>query len=438
MAKTGEVLLGEFSDFLGDRFASTTTAAGASDGSTLVDSLLKQFSEDVIEGWFLRIDEPAHGALHEIRRITSHADATGTENLASDFSAQLGSGITYELHRYDPARKFAALDRARLKIADDVFVILRDETITGDGRNNEFRTPTAFSRGPSAAVIEDPLEVDAVWNLLENPRLSATTSWTAAAGLAAETFSRNSIDDIIPRHEQTCLKLTYTTGGSDGTLTQVVGDMASDFSAGRAAGRVLEAGIWVYSLTAGLFVEIVHDTASFTSTAHQGFGWEFLRARGEVPQGNSTLLSVRIRFPSGTSAVAYAERAWLVYDNIPDFYYDREPVSTLYDNSLKRFWFDRGTPPRGHQIRLFGREPVTALGTVLSAAASNEMEVDDASSQILYAEAARVLLGDDVMNSEDLGGVAERIAWVEREHDELAMKWPFVPNEGRIRGPYGR
>lgn len=439
MAKTGEVLLAEFSDFIADHFAGTTTSAGAADGSTLIDSALQKYADDVIEGWFVRIDKPLHSAQHQIRRISSHAESNGTEEFTSVFTAQIGSGVTYELHRYDPVRKFAALDRARFKIIDDVFVILRDDTVTGDGRNNEFRVPTAFSRGPSSAVFEEPLDPDASWNILSNPRLTATTSWTAAGGLAAATFARNQIDNLVPRQEETCLKLTYTDGGSDGTFTQAVADMDSDFTAARAAGRVLEAGCWVYNLETGVVVEVVHDTGSITSSAHQGFGWEFLRARGEVPQGNATTLSVRVRFPtSGSAKTAYVERAWLVYDNIPDFYVDRQAVTTLYDDTLKRFWFDLGAPPRGTQLRLFGKEPVSALGTALSYAAANTMEVDDTSAQILYAEAATLLFGEDALNSEDLAGVAERINWVAAQGSELKMNWPFTPNQGRLRGPYSR
>jgi len=439
MAKTGEVLLGEFSDFVGDTFADATSSAGASDGSTVIGESMRRYSEDTIEGWYLRIDHSGHGAQHRIRRITSFADSNGAATVAPNFGTQIGSGVNFELHRYDPARKFAALDRARFKIVEDVFSIVRNDLVTSDGRNEEYRIPSAFSRGPRFAVVECPLETDAEWNLLSYPKLDTLTSWTAAGGFAASQFSRGNIDDVIPKYDENCTKIVYTDGGSDGTYTQVVADMDSNFSAARSAGRTMEAGMWVYCTESGGVVEIVRDGGSVTSSAHQGLGWEFLRARGEIPQANATLLSVRFRIPtSGTARVAYLNRAWLAYDNIPQFYDDRTGISTLYDDSLKRFWLQRGPAPRGYQIRLFGKEPLSALGTTLATASTNTMEVDDSAAQILYAEAAKLLFGDDLFNSEDLQGVAEKIQWVDLQRKELAMSFPFNSPRGRIRGPYSQ
>jgi hypothetical protein len=66
------------------------------------------------------------------------------------------------------------------------------------------------------------------------------------------------------------------------------------------------------------------------------------------------------------------------------------------------------------------------------------MEVDDSAAQILYAEAAKLLFGDDLFNSEDLQGVAEKIQWVDLQRKELAMSFPFNSPRGRIRGPYSQ
>lgn len=119
---------------ISDLFASTVTANGAADGSTLIDDALK----DIIDDNLLQPNNVASflivtgDAANEERTITSKV--TDTATMRRNFSTQIDVNDTYELHRQFSA---AEKDRAVTAALDLVFPmvwkpITFDVTIVAD------------------------------------------------------------------------------------------------------------------------------------------------------------------------------------------------------------------------------------------------------------------------------------------------------------------
>ena len=442
MALTGNQLLVGLSKFINDYWADTTTSAGNAGGTTLLDTLLSRYGDDTIREHFVRYTNTGSN-LYLNRRVSAFTNSTGTITVSPAFAAQAGSAETYELHKYDPALKFRALDAARIDLSDLLFKLVRNDTITADGLTNEWAVPSAIRNGPFVAVMEDQLEVDTGWNVLEHPLGDSLTDWTAAAGFSAATYAQSDTDRYIPKYGNSSIKITYTDGASAGTYTQVVGSMNSDFTAAKSAGREMVGGMWVYGEHATTaetaVVEIVDDTGTVaTSSEHGGTGWELLTVTGVISQTNATTMSFRLRIPTtGTNnQVVFMEHAWLMFgSDLPNFYKEDAPVSVLRDDTLQRFSLPF-KPARGTQIRLIGRDILSALGDTASTQATNTMEVDAQSAELLYAAAAERLFSGDFLDVQMPGQVAERIAMVRTRVPKLKESIHKPASKTKIMGPY--
>ena len=91
-------------------------------------------------------------------------------------------------------------------------------------------------------------------------------------------------------------------------------------------------------------------------------------------------------------------------------------------------------PPRGYQIRLIGKTELSALGT--STPQTNTMEVDINAAELLYARAARIMFGGDMLNTPGFRDIATRINWVATNEADLAKKWQYVEKGGMVVTPY--
>jgi len=106
---------------IGDLFASTVTANGAANGSTLIDDTLT----DIVDDSLLQPNQTASflitagDALNEERTIASKV--TNTATMRRNFSTQIDSGDTYELHRQFSA---AEKDRAVTQAIDLIFPMI--------------------------------------------------------------------------------------------------------------------------------------------------------------------------------------------------------------------------------------------------------------------------------------------------------------------------
>ena len=438
---TGNQLLVGFGKYIDDYFASTTTSAGNSGGTTIVDTALEKFGDNRLIGRYIRITGAT--AQYQVCRITANTQATGTVTVAPPFSAQIGSGIAYELHAYEPSKKFLALDSARLPVAEWVFKLVYDETVTTDGRSREFDIPSTLRRGPATVYVERPTgAAGSVWNFMSEPACdNVMASWTAS-NATRSSYSGGDGDRLIPKYGDICTKVAVA-GSVNGTLTLAVADMENSVTAALAAGREMTYAHWIYCKTAGrVTLKLLDDTGvTATSTAHQGKGWELLYVTDTISPTNATTLSVRIDVSSDTAAVTYfANNTWFYYGDVGALtsnYYERTPLRIRRDATNQKFWTPNVLPGK-LQLRLVGKELLSALGTTIATQATNTMEVDETTAEILYAEAAEILFQLERVNTQNLSQVVERIKMTRDRAPQLRMLWEYETPAPALWSPFMR
>ena len=437
MSLTGQELLVDFSKFIGDYIASTTTGAGSS--TTLVDTYLSRYGDDKLIDWYLRITENIGGNQYMVRRISDFVSSTGTATVTTAYAGGTASGTDYELHRYDPAEKFTALDEARLRCFPDLCIIRYNDTLTGDGISSVFDIPTNVRRGPLRAVEEIPLSIQTSWNFLTNPLNDSTSGWTATSATAA-TVTRNQTDILIPKYDSIATKITVAAS-TNGTYAQPVASMSNSMTAALAAGRKMTFAAWVFCMTSGkVTLKLTDDTTTTTSTTHSGSGWELMTVTKTIISTNATTLTATFDVANSAGAVVmFINRSWLYYgdaNRVQDIYkYDRS-YFVRRDDTTQKMYLD-WIPLQGHQIRLIGQDVLSELGSVIATQVTNTMEVDDPVAQILYAEAAKILFAKRGLNTANVGEVAVRVQAAERLKEEIRKEWRMSVPQGRgLRTPW--
>lgn len=427
MSLTGAQLLAGFSDFIGDYWSSTTTSAGASDGSTLVDTALQRFGRDGLIDGYIRLTSGTYTLQH--RRVSNFTTSTAT--VAPVFGGQVASGVTYQFHRYDPDRKFAALDRARSLAYPQLAVVTMDDTLTGDGFERQLLIPSAIRKGPVQAYEEVRTSPQEGWNLVTNGAMTSLTGWTATTVTAA-VYTRFNEDRIIPKYgQQTCIKLS----GSAGTLRQTVSSMR--ITAAQAAGRQVTFGMWVFCRTSGsVKVQIIDDTATVQSAAfHRGLGWEFLQVSTSIVNTNATTLTVGV-ITNTANTVAYCMDALFRLGPKIGIRYPKVLTTRglWRDDTNQEIHLNRPVAA-GHNVRLIGRTPLTSLGTTPASQITNSMEVDVYSAELLYAKAAHILFVDAGMSAGRIEKEFPKIQEVESRFAQMAPDWEYnLPYSDSIEG----
>ena len=88
---------------VGDYFALTTTSAGNAGGTTVVCTQFSGYGADSYRGWWLLQTSGANGgATPQYRQIIAFDGTTSTFTVTPAFGAQVASGVTMELHQYEP------------------------------------------------------------------------------------------------------------------------------------------------------------------------------------------------------------------------------------------------------------------------------------------------------------------------------------------------
>lgn len=445
MTLTGEQLLDGFSNFIDDQFVSTTTSAGAADNSTLIDTELRQFGDGGIDGRWIRITSGDN--LYKIHRISSFSNGSGTAKVQPAFLFQVASGVSYDMHKYHPTRKFAALDAARLQAADDIFKVVFDETITTDGINNEYSIPSTVRRGPGLVFIEEPISPEPGWNFLYKPRMDDVTAWTASGGATSSlsSITRDFADLMIPKYSDSCLKFlcTFINGSSDAVITQAQSAFVNGWSAARSAARTMTFAVWVFcTTTSRVRIEIQDVDGTTQSSLHSGRGWELLTVTRTLAATTNTTLNLRVRVvstsPTASSQVIYVDRGWFFYgDKLPSHFPIELAKRIRRDDTTQRIMF-LNTPPARRQLRLIGKAPLSSItGASHALTLANTMEIDAISAEILYAKAAEILFQWERLNTENMPQVAQRIMSVRERMPELRMNWDMNLPARRIEGPWG-
>ena len=424
MSRTGAQLLTGFSQFIGDLWSGTTTSAGNAGGTTITDTALRRFGDDTLRDFFIRPTGASN--QYAIRRISGNAAATGIVTVAPAFATQAATAEAYEIHRYDPAAKFTALDEGRLRVFDLLARTIYDDTTTADGVSRSFPVPSTIRMGPLLVQQEYPLAPDVTWNYLKNPRGDSTTGYTAT-GTTATTRARTDTDLLVPKVEQTCTKLA-TAASTAATYTQTIANAVNGLTAVLGADRKMGYARWFYATEASkIRVGITDDTTTTYGAYHAGGGWELLTVEKTVIGNNATTLSAVIDIASTANAsTIYVERGWWYFGNADlvrdGHYYGSLPKRVRRDDTIQQVYLD-WRPPRGYQLRFIGRETLSALGTTAASQVTNTMEVDEENEQILYAEAAHILFMRLGLNLSDFSAVAANISVAEGLRRSLKQTW---------------
>jgi len=170
---------------MGDYWASATTSAGNAGGTTMIDTALKNKSNDWItnDTWDI-ITEAAHAALNEERLVASLDNSTGTPTLNAAHSVQIGSGIDYELHRVgSPSDKRLALIDAAKETFPFLYAKVRNQSKTvgnwllnGDVEKWTASTePDSWARGGTITAAQETT-AKLFTRGLSSCKLSASTS----------------------------------------------------------------------------------------------------------------------------------------------------------------------------------------------------------------------------------------------------------------------
>ena len=199
-----------------------------------MDSTKGKYGDRRLAGRFIRVIEGTTN-LYDVRKVDTNTQATGTITVTPVFDAQVASGIDYQIHKYDPVKKFRALDKARLDIMEYVNQTVLDDSITSDGRSRVYDVPTQLEQGPLLAFYEDPLPVTQMWNFLSSPLFDATTGWTASS-VTASVVTQSMSDLLIPKYDLNCLKLV-TAASTHGTYYSATWENDLTAEIGRASCR---------------------------------------------------------------------------------------------------------------------------------------------------------------------------------------------------------
>jgi len=427
----GQDLLETFSKFVSDHFESTATAEGNVGGTTLVDSKLTEYGDRRLIGRTIRITSGAHE--NETRVITNNVAASGTVTFTPALPSAVASGVTYEIHRYAPDKKFRALDEARYDVADDVFKLVHDTTVTADGRSSTFAIPDSIRLGPIQAYLEDPVAAaNQQWNFLTSPLGDETSGWTPTNCTA--TIVGNEWNDlVVPKYDLYATRIV--TNGSAATYAQARSAM-TDIAAGLAAGRKMAFLMWVYCRAANRVRLELNGTLS---SLHQGLGWELLPVEHTFLDTDTTGPDVSLNVSAGTAVTLFWNRAWLYFGDalrVSDSY-DTEAFPVVDRDFTTKTFSLNGKPPRGRQIKLVGQGVISALGDDPSTQGTNETEVDDESARVLCAAAARLLLEWEAVSAANAAPVLQRIAVVEQRTARV-RKFNQTVSRKSIVSPYWR
>ena len=434
VTRTGSQLLQALSEFINDWHTSSTTSAGNAGGTTVVDAGLAQFGTNRLLGRFVRTPTGT-----PVVRVCI-ANTGDSLTVSQPFAAQVGSGVAYELHKYDPAKKFLALDKARLAVLDHLYLLKLDDTITSDGLSRVYDIPESVEQGPHFAYIESPSPVSGLtWNFLKNPIGDSLTGWTAV-GATASIVTPGAEDLVIPKYDLNATKLTVAAS-TEGNYTQTIADMVNDVTAAKAADRRMSCVMWVYATEASrVTLQIIDDAGISQSAPHQGLGWEMLQVSATPPGNNSTTLSVRLNVTNAaTPMTIYWNRAWFYFGEkervVDSRYAEEHPITVRRDDTTRHVILGEA-PPRGYQVRLAGKVPLSSLGSNVATQMTNTMEVDVRTQEVLVAYAAELLLQWESIKSDSVPDVAARIANVHARLGGLARNWSNTSPQPNLRNPF--
>lgn len=360
---TRQVYREGFSRSIGDFISVDATADGNAGSNTIVSSAFLNLDggtdDDTFENWYALIADSTSGGDGESRRVQSYVpdpDAP-TIRVASAFSVQIISGVTIELHRYNPADKHDVLGRAINQLSRDLAKDVLDESIVVDN----VLANTGFELFTTVNVPDD-------WTIVGSPTVTE--------------------ENTIVRHRTSSVKVVAS--GADGQLTQAPTINIDEITTEQA-----DAARWCYA-TEPNTVRLRTDfgTSIVNSPFHSGRDqWEYLEVEKTVP---STATQVKQICEVADGGTGYFDIGHLSLGPVYDYDLPTSIVGDIYRLEQQRNQLiteggyypipDGGWPSEGLILRIKGQGvlsvPTTDSGTT---------EIGEPQLQLLYAYAGMLL-----------------------------------------------
>lgn len=381
---------------LGAYISGTTTAAGKSDGTTLVCDDLMEYADDHLKGKYVTVST-------ETQKVKNSRKVSGTVIFEVPFSSQVANTTAFKIYDLNPDDIDSEINQAIKDAYPDLCQIIDDVTIITEERQNRYTLPSSVEE-VRQVFLESFIGVED--NLLSNGDLEA---WTGSAPDDWDTptnITTAKEDDFILRGDYAC-KCTSTAAA--GSIYQTVSDHG-DYS-----GQRLSLKIHAYSNTADRIKASIYESSDNESSYHQGKGWEWLEVSSNMPTSPSAL----------KAGLTVAE------GDAIDFYFDEAVLTQSYravsQRGTKLLNWDtiNGTlvfpyqPTVGRPIRVIG------MGYLSTVSGSGETEVDEPRIGYIYALAILGLYRQ--LASKEVGTASERyqreIARWEREAEIRRRKY---------------
>lgn len=301
-----QLLSKEVGDVIFGSCASTTTANGASGGTTIIDSTLAALPSD----WFrtgtggeqqtaIKITSGTY--IGQVRYVSSFTQSTGTVTVSSAFGGQIVSGVTYEVHRFGhPAMKDDCIERG----AKDAYPYLYD-----------YVDSTAITFGDN--LIDGSFES---WSDSTTPGY-----WTASSTTTTRTSSYY--------HDSEYGMALSTTTGYVGQSSSNNPDLLM------CGGATPTFYCWCKTSTASQVRLAIYDGTTTTySDYHTGSNaWELLSVTATIAD-NPTDVAFRIYYAS-TATTAYVDDA-VVLGGFEKYDYDIEDLELVNDTPDQVYYLD--------------------------------------------------------------------------------------------------
>lgn len=385
----------------------STSGAGNVGGTTVVDASLGGMGNDRLEDWWVQIRSGTNDG--EARQVSDFVSSGGTITVREAFTAQVGAGVTFELHRYSPRRLHEAINQAMREC-----YALRHLYV---------------ARGRAESIIVD--------NLLLNSdfETGTFTSWTLGGAGAAQAA-----DPDLYWHGARSAQITAGAGAA-ATLSQAINASPAWANIREPGGRRFFFWAWVYATAADTArLQLTDGTDTESSSYHSGNdGWELLEV--SITPGNN-IGTVTAQFQVAASGVARIDAASLHVAGHPLLRYalpsdidnvgavsiqtDRFLRDSPYrhlpsayiteENNARSLVLPPGLPP-GHRIRMEGRIVLTAISNAESATAEDTTtEIDSPRTRLLVLKAAELVLRWEAAEAP----MGERAGYVERAKEMRA------------------
>ena len=276
MATTTRATLRQrLSEALGDYQSLTTTSAGNSAGTSVVDTGLRNLpggaDDDAFEGFYILVTSGANTG--ESRRVKNYIANTNTLVTQESFSGgAVDTTVSYELHQYDPLQKHQAINRAIEELYPFLYLPVRDETIVVDDRltNSDFET---FSDGFTG------------WTEVGSPTVTAETTYVIHGSQSAKVVGDS---------------------GAAGQLTQ-----APTININELSNKSVTFKCWVWCAAAATArIRLDWDGSDIeNSDYHKGQNeWQLLDVVASVPTSATQVKAIIEVAASGT---AYFDACWM-------------------------------------------------------------------------------------------------------------------------------